>query len=115
MSHRSDLTSALAAICVTFVAILTAPATSLAGPATDEYKLDLPAVERASLGNISSGPGSGTSLEAGGVVAESAGSESPLEAIGSAVSSVPLAIAAILLVGPIGLVLLRARGREKPA
>lgn len=115
MSHRSDLTSALATLCITVAALLVVPATSLASPATDEYKLDLPAAEGASLANISSGRESGTSLEAGGVVAESAGSESPLEAVGSAVSSVPLEIAALLLVGLIGLVLMRASGREKPA
>lgn len=103
MDHPNDSTRvpegaarALVAALLTCAAMLAVAPAALAEPAIDEYKLDLPGSERASIADLES---TQTVRDRGrplGVIAEDAPAQGPLAATGSMLTSVPpLLIAAL--------------------
>lgn len=93
-------------------AMLAAAPVALAGPATDEYKLELPEVERANLESIGAAEARDPTGVQDGVVAEDIPADSTLEAAGSTLGAAPVLIAALLGIGLISAVAITSRSRE---
>ncbi|MDQ3103097.1 MAG: hypothetical protein M3Q53_04570 [Actinomycetota bacterium] len=92
--------------------VLAGAPVALAGPATDEYKLELPEVERAGLESVEAGEAREPTGAQDGVVAEDVPAEGTLEATGSTLLATPMLIAALLGIGLLSAVAIATRSRE---
>ena len=96
----------LLASALAVAGVLTAAPMALAVPAIDEYKPELPGVERSSIGRVGAAEAREPTAQ-GGVVAEDLPAEGALAATGSMLLAAPVLIAALLGIGLLSAVAIR--------
>lgn len=109
-SARGSGLRLIASVLGAAVVLAGAPA-ALAGPATDEYKLELPEVERAGLESTEAAEAHEPAGAQDGVVAEDVPTEGTLEAAGSTLLAAPVLIAALLGIGLLAVAAITTRSR----